>query len=199
LISSTVGLSLIIHGLVCGKNPELGRDADTGGQIKYVLELANKLAQDKRVTRVDLLTRMVIDKKVDPKKLQFGSKIDRNSKSRQDYHTIKAVIAPDLIELNNGQPVKLIGIVPIENKESAAIKFIMKKTNGQNIYLKYDEEKYDSNNNMLCYVFLKNKTFINAHLIKNGLASADLSYNYKYKKKFIKYMETVNGKRMDSK
>jgi sucrose-phosphate synthase len=57
---------LSIHGLVHGKNPELGRDADTGGQVKYVLELANKLARDKRVNRVDLLTRMVIDKKVDP-------------------------------------------------------------------------------------------------------------------------------------
>ena len=31
---------LSIHGLIRGKNLELGRDADTGGQILYVLELA---------------------------------------------------------------------------------------------------------------------------------------------------------------
>jgi len=31
---------LSIHGLVRGEAPELGRDADTGGQVTYVLELA---------------------------------------------------------------------------------------------------------------------------------------------------------------
>ena len=59
-------LMLSIHGLIRGQNPDLGRDADTGGQIKYVLELVKKLAMNNQVNRVDLLTRMVIDKKVDP-------------------------------------------------------------------------------------------------------------------------------------
>jgi sucrose-phosphate synthase len=59
-------LMLSIHGLVRGDHLELGRDADTGGQIKYVVELAKKLSQDSRVDHVDLLTRMVIDPKVDP-------------------------------------------------------------------------------------------------------------------------------------
>jgi sucrose-phosphate synthase len=58
-------LMFSIHGLVRGEQLELGRDADTGGQIKYVIELAKKLSQDRRVDRVDLLTRMVIDPKVD--------------------------------------------------------------------------------------------------------------------------------------
>jgi sucrose-phosphate synthase len=59
-------LMLSIHGLIRGNHLELGRDADTGGQIKYVIELAKKLSQDRRVDRVDLLTRMVTDPKVDP-------------------------------------------------------------------------------------------------------------------------------------
>lgn len=54
-----------IHGLIREKNPELGRDADTGGQVKYVLELAKKLAEHPRVKRVDLLTRQIFDPKVD--------------------------------------------------------------------------------------------------------------------------------------
>ena len=49
-------LMLSIHDLVRGENLELGRDADTGGQIKYVIELMNKLSKDNRVSRVDLLT-----------------------------------------------------------------------------------------------------------------------------------------------
>jgi sucrose-phosphate synthase len=44
----------------------LGRDADTGGQTKYVVELARALAQDPRVDRVDLVTRLISDPKVSP-------------------------------------------------------------------------------------------------------------------------------------
>ena len=33
-----------VHGLIRGSNLELGRDADTGGQTLYVVELARALA-----------------------------------------------------------------------------------------------------------------------------------------------------------
>lgn len=50
-----------IHGLIRGKDLELGRDADTGGQILYVLELAQALAQHPDVGKVDIFTRRVVD------------------------------------------------------------------------------------------------------------------------------------------
>lgn len=53
-----------IHGLVRSKNMELGRDADTGGQVKYVVELANSLSQRDEVEQVDLFTRLISDKTV---------------------------------------------------------------------------------------------------------------------------------------
>ncbi|NIR32378.1 MAG: HAD-IIB family hydrolase [Gammaproteobacteria bacterium] len=53
-----------IHGLVRGHEMELGRDADTGGQVLYVVELARALAAHPDVWRVDLLTRQVADPKV---------------------------------------------------------------------------------------------------------------------------------------
>ena len=34
-----------LHGLIRGEEPELGRDADTGGQTKYVVELARALGR----------------------------------------------------------------------------------------------------------------------------------------------------------
>ncbi len=54
-----------VHGLVRGTDMELGRDADTGGQVKYVVELARALGEDERIERVDLLTRQVFDGRVD--------------------------------------------------------------------------------------------------------------------------------------
>ena len=57
-------LMLSVHGLMRARDMELGRDADTGGQIKYVVELARALAKHDEVARVDLLTRQVIDAKI---------------------------------------------------------------------------------------------------------------------------------------
>jgi sucrose-phosphate synthase len=54
-----------IHGLVRGTRLELGRDADTGGQILYLVELAKALAAHSDVQRVDLFTRRIFDAKID--------------------------------------------------------------------------------------------------------------------------------------
>lgn len=55
-----------LHGLIRGENLELGRDEDTGGQTRYVLELARALSADPSVERVDLITRQVVDERVSP-------------------------------------------------------------------------------------------------------------------------------------
>ncbi|CAD6338909.1 unnamed protein product [Miscanthus lutarioriparius] len=49
-----------LHGLIRGENMELGRDSDTGGQVKYVVELAKALSSCPGVYRVDLLTRQIL-------------------------------------------------------------------------------------------------------------------------------------------
>lgn len=54
-----------VHGLIRGDDLELGRDADTGGQTKYVVELAKVLAGDPKVGSVDLMTRRIVDPDVD--------------------------------------------------------------------------------------------------------------------------------------
>jgi len=53
-----------LHGLFRGHDLELGRDADTGGQTTYVLELARGLAARPEVDRVDVVTRLIQDKRV---------------------------------------------------------------------------------------------------------------------------------------
>ncbi len=53
-----------IHGLVRLNNPELGRDADTGGQVLYVVELVKHLAKRDDIRKVDLFTRLISDSKV---------------------------------------------------------------------------------------------------------------------------------------
>lgn len=57
---------LSVHGLIRSEELELGRDADTGGQILYVLDFAKHLARSEEVESVELVTRRVQDAKVDP-------------------------------------------------------------------------------------------------------------------------------------
>ncbi|MEP6466687.1 MAG: HAD-IIB family hydrolase [Parafilimonas sp.] len=52
------------HGLIRYKEPEVGRDKDTGGQVKYVVELLETLSMHPQVRKVDLFTRKIVDKRV---------------------------------------------------------------------------------------------------------------------------------------
>jgi len=124
------------------------------------------------------------DKKIDPRKLQFGSKINGDSQKRQDYHCVKKVISPTELELDDGLKIRLLGIKEKAEKKAQAIEFLRSKTKGQKVFMKFGQVKHDSKNNLLCYLYLQNKTFINAHLVKEGLVSTDSEMDFKYKNKF---------------
>ncbi|MFH1860509.1 MAG: DNA methyltransferase [bacterium] len=126
-----------------------------------------------------------LDKKIDPKKLQFGSKIDKDSSEREVYYSVKEVISPELMKLSNDLVVRLIGVKEKESVSGQAIRFLMERTKGQKVFMKFDNQKYDNRNNLLCYLYLQNKTFINAHIIKEGLADVDRLIDFKYKNKFL--------------
>jgi site-specific DNA-methyltransferase (adenine-specific) len=138
------------------------------------------------------------DKKVDPRKLQFGSKIDQRSGQREQYFTVKEVVSPDVLKLSNGLTVKLLGVKQDVSKNTEAKEFLKKKVQGRKVFLKYDHTKYDSENRLCCYLYLQNKTFVNAHLVKRGLVNVDSEHEYKYKQKFLELEGVANGQRVDS-
>jgi len=122
------------------------------------------------------------DKKIDPRKLQFGSKINSDSQKRQDYHSVKKVISSTELELDDGLKIRLIGIKEKAEKKQQAIEFLQSKTQGQKVFMKFGPVKHDNKNNLLCYLYLQNKTFLNAHLIKTGLVSIEEKTGFRYKK-----------------
>jgi site-specific DNA-methyltransferase (adenine-specific) len=135
-----------------------------------------------------------LDKRIDIKKLQFGSKIDNNSPAkREEFFTVKEIISPEKIRLSNDLIIKLLGIKQDPSSNGKAVSFLIEKTKGKRVFLKYDNIKYDDENNILCYMYLENKTFINAHLIKNGLVKVDTALDYKYKQKFLNYLRHNDG------
>ena len=127
-----------------------------------------------------------MENKINVKDLQFGSKIDKSSKAREEYFSVKQILSPNKLVLSNGLVVRLIGVKEKLSVNGSATKYLIEKTKGKKVFLRYDTVKYDKDNTLLCYLYLDNKTFINAHLLKNGLADIDYSIDFRYKGKFEK-------------
>ncbi len=109
------------------------------------------------------------------------------------FYTVKEIISPEKLKLSNDLTIRLIGIKedPIVNGKATA--FLNDKLKGKKVFLRYDNIKYDTENNLLCYLYLENKTFINAHLIKNGLVKVDSQIDFKYKDKFLNLFQLQHG------
>jgi sucrose-phosphate synthase len=72
-------LMLSLHGRIRGE-PELGVDADTGGQVGYVLDLIKTLDKNPAVAQVDLLTRLIMDSHVDAAYGQEEERLGKKSR-----------------------------------------------------------------------------------------------------------------------
>lgn len=131
----------------------------------------------------------------------------------------KRVVDGDTVQLENGERVRFIGIDTPEMHESdklyrdsqrtqqdintikelgrRAYKFTKELVEGKRISLEFDVEKYDKYDRLLAYVYLKDGTFVNAEIIKQGYASLmTIPPNVKYADLFLKlYQEARENKR----
>ena len=124
------------------------------------------------------------DKKIDPRKMQFGSKINNHKNERENYYRVERVISPELLVVGDGLKIRLLGVKENPETKDRAIQFLRDKLSGQKVFMKFDTVKHDENNNLLCYLYLQNKTFLNAHLIREGVVSVDTKTSFKYKERF---------------
>ena len=165
-----------------------GNDAFMQVETEIIKQTEIKINFDDKIKELpyQFIDTHKLDKKTDVKKLQYGSKIDaESSREREEYFTVKEIISPELIRLNNDLVIKLIGIKQNPTINGQATEFLREKLKGKRVFLRYDEVKYDSNNYLMVYLYLENKTFINAHLLKAGVVDVDEELNFKYKNKFL--------------
>lgn len=165
----------------------------TGTTYEFVKQQDTKIDFESEIKKLPYIFKdpHILDKKIDVKKLQFGSKIDKDSSTkREEYFTVKEVISPGRIRLSNNLIIKLLGVKEDPIITGKATSFLIEQTKGKRVFLKYDHVKYDNESNLLCYLYLENKTFINAHLIKNGFAQVDSDIDFKYKDRFISLLKT---------
>jgi len=141
--------------------------------------------------------------------------------SAYDYSNIlvKRVVDGDTLVLENGERVRLIGIDTPEMHESnklykdsrksgedvstiqklgkQAYEFTRGLAEGKRVNLEFDVERRDRYDRLLAYVYLKDGTFVNAEIIKQGYASLmSIPPNIKYADVFLKlYREARDDRR----
>jgi site-specific DNA-methyltransferase (adenine-specific) len=124
---------------------------------------------------------------------KYGSRIAVQDKDLVKYYLVTEVLEGDLIRLNNSKTLRLLGVKIIQKFNNKAIRFLDEKTKSRQVFLAFDQEREDQDGNWIGYLYLKNKTFLNAHLIKAGMAKADLTSDYKHKKRFLSYQQKREG------
>ncbi len=161
-------------------------DISSQTHIEVIKPVSQPIDYEQEIKKLPYIFRDPIqfDKKIDPRKMTFGSKIEANGNGEKQYLHLKRIISPHTIELSNDLIIRLIGIGTKAGKEPEALKWLWDKLRGQNVYLKFDQTKYDENNHLLSYLYLKNKTFINLHYLRSNLVQLDETYPFKYRDKF---------------
>ena len=158
-------------------------------KIQFLVQKSKKIDWDLEIRNLPYIFKdaVMFERKIDPKLLRFGSRINGKEEDTERYYKVLKVISPNEILLDSGAQVRLLGVKIKLERDTEAVQFLKDLTKGQKVFLKFDEIKHDEAGHLLCYLYLKNKTFINAHLIKNSLADVDTGYDYKYKPMFLKY------------
>lgn len=134
---------------------------------------------------------------------RFGSRVSaadrRETLQPEIYYAVREILDVNRIRLNDGREVRLLGIRPEPAALAEARQFLNAKIGKGQIYLKFDSEQYDEQGRLLAYVYMKNKTFINAHLLKHGYAQVDTEYPCKHHAKFTQLWKAApRGRNEDS-
>ncbi len=97
---------------------------------------------------------------------------------------VKDVISGQEVLLTDGRQVILRGIRVGAQQEELARDFLLQRLKSARVFTRHDVAVGDK---VAAYLHLKNRTNINAHLIKAGLAQCDLKDEHPMKARFLRY------------
>ena len=112
---------------------------------------------------------------IEPKKIDFR---------KNALHKVVEIVDENTIKLDSNLLVKFLGVEIIKKKET--IEYLRNYILNRDVMLKFENGSYTNSDVVYAYVYLKNKIFVNAYLIKSGFAKADKSKDHRMKGKFIK-------------
>lgn len=128
-----------------------------------------------------------MDKRADPRESTYGSRIDGEGRGerKESLQRVQQVLAPDRVQLENGDAVRLLGVRSVAGQRRQAEDHLRQLAGGKKVYLRFDDACPPRDEDALVYLYLRNRTPINRHLIRSGLVEVDTSRDYRFKKAFL--------------
>ncbi|MGQ9582383.1 MAG: DNA methyltransferase [Thermoplasmatota archaeon] len=123
-------------------------------------------------------------RRADPRLRSCGMRFGERTPERVELIPVRRVLSPTALLLADGREVGLLGVRSREGREAEAVRFLSERVRGTRVFLREDGERTDSSGRRLYYVYLRNRTFLNAHLIKRGLALADRAEAHRLSTRF---------------
>ncbi|MBL6962724.1 MAG: thermonuclease family protein [Bacteroidetes bacterium] len=126
----------------------------------------------------------------------------REKEKNNEFYRVKRVVDGDTFWLDDGSSkglkVRLIGIDAPESRKTGhkeighygheAKEFLNRFLTAEMVRLEFDIEREDKYGRTLAYVYLKDGTFVNTELVKQGYAVAlTIPPNVKYANLFVKF------------
>ena len=128
-------------------------------------------------------------------KRKFGSKgLDLNK--GREYLRVVSLEGSDILVLENGLKVRLLGVKTDPEKREALGQYLCKYVCKKKIYLQYDQKTLDSNSEGIvsAYVYLSNRLCLNLSVLKAKLVHVDPSVDHPLKERFRRLAENARTK-----
>jgi len=128
-----------------------------------------------------------METRADPRNSNYGSRIDSKGggERHESLHRVQQVLAPDRVQLEDGQAVRLLGVRSIARRRQQAEEHLRELAGGKKVYLRFDDACPPRDDDALVYLYLRNRTPVNRHLIRSGLVEVDTTRDYRFKKAFL--------------
>ena len=119
----------------------------------------------------------------------YGSVVRRGDRrGREDYRRVQEIRDVSTVVLDGGDVVKLLGIEANERSSTDGVDRLRELTRSSPVYFRDDAAVAGTaEGERRIYLYLKNRTFVNARLIREGLALPDLTSEYRHRKRFERY------------
>ncbi len=164
-------------------------------RIELVRQKPLRMSVEEEIQKLPYVFRdpLRLRRRVDPRLQSYGSNVDGRPPERPELISVRKVLSPTALLLADGREVALLGVRTRKGMEADAVRFLSEKVVGARIFLREDNERTDPSGRRLYYVYLRNKTFLNAHLIKRGLALADREGEHRLSAKFEELERVAEG------
>ncbi len=103
---------------------------------------------------------------------------------RDRLYKVVEITTAGRLRVDSGQTVGFLGVKVVQKAEVR--RYLTERLLGKFVILKFDGGDPPDKKSLEAYVYLKNKIFINAHLIKAGWAEADTTIDHRLKDKFVR-------------